>query len=511
MQGKHPICARADAAAARTTRVRTNIRDAYELLLPGMPSTWDTDGDAMHEAVDVFDDTGSDALEHYAGLFMARYTPPGGQFIGLLPGMQFEILGAMELRHIREQLAQIVELYMQLLEASNFFPTMNRSFLDYGISGGALNFNAEAQNFDSPFVFEAVPLPQLILEEGPNGRAETSFRFCKPRAANIPAMWPDAVIPDDLARIIEQGPSEQNQNNDRVALVEAMVARDDGMSDYVVIWRDKNVELVRRVVGRGARITFRNVLPAGQVYGRGPGLRHLRDLRQLNAIERMISEAGEQDLLTGQAYQAPQDHPDFANGGIVELYPGAVIPFATGGPMVGMPRNNSGALALNDREGLRARIETAFLKRQNPLLSGAVRSATEVAAAVEEELERFVPASTRLDSELLRPLTTRGLEIMQRLGLSPRIRFDGLRVQIKASGPLTERRRINAARSKLGWYQEVLASMGAEVVQITADSESLASQLLEDGGIPQQHLLEEEERQALRQQRLAAQQQGVQA
>src|SRR5690606_14313577 len=118
-------------------------------------------------------------------------------------------------------------------------------------------------------------------------------------------------------------------------------------------------------------------------------------------------------------------------------------------------------------------------------------------------LERFEPSATLLDAEMLRPTIRRGISIMQRQGIVPNFRIDGLRVKIMADGPLSRIRRQNEARQRLAWTAEVASGLGAQVVVATTDYEGLAADLLQDGGIEPQFVLDADEREALRQQQLA--------
>lgn len=510
MTGKHPLIERAQRAEQRLKGTRARVREAYEYILPGMTHDLDpADGDAPERPA-VTDSTAVEGAFRYADRFMTRYTPPNESFVALRPGIQLEFFEAAALDDVRQALDQTMEVFHRLLEISNFHQTVHRAYLDYSISTGAFNFN-ETANPNDPFSFEAVSLPQLVPEEGPRGTAKTSFRKFKVLPQNIVSTWPDAKLPDALARKVERRGEEQGAE-ERVLLLEALVwdAATDGY-DYAVIWVGEGVELVRRKVGTGARVVFRNMLPAGGVLGIGPGLRQLPNIRQLNKLIEVASVGREMDQLP--TYQAPYDHPLFAQGGVLDLAPGLVLPAGPSGGLSPLPRTGAGIAAAPDIERLQGQIRAAFGDDGLPPMGGKVLSPTEIVQRTRDDLERFEPSATRLDSEMLRPVARRGVDILQRRGIIGPIRIDGLRVKIMADGPLARLRRQNEARARLSWAGEVIAGLGAEVVYATTDAEGFGADLLEDGGIEPQFVLDEDERAerrqaALEEQMAMAQEQG---
>lgn len=507
---KHPLLEREERAYQRVIRFKDRIRQAYEYILPMM--THDLDeigGDAAPERPAVTDSTATEAAFAYADRFMTRYTPPNERFIGLWPGIAFEFFAPAQLDEVRQMLDRTMEMFHRLLEISNFHQTVHRAYLDYAISAGCLNFGEKA-NPNDPFSFESVPLPQITPEEGPQGTAKTSFRRFRILPQNVLPTWPDAKLPEELARKI--GKPEEGRRLPEL-FIEALVWDSvPDRYDYVVVWKEQGKELVRRRVSPGARILFRNMLPSGAVFGIGPGLRQLPNIRQLNKAIEVQAFGDEFDAQS--VYEAPFDHPFYSMGGTLDLAPGLVIPRGpAGGGLEPLKRTGAGRAMDVQIDRLQGQIRAAFNDDGLPPIGGKVLSPTEIMQRTRNELESFEPAATRCDSELLRPLARRGIEIMQRQGIIPPLRIDGLRVRIMADGPLARLRRQNEARSKLSWYGEVTQALGAEVVFGASDAPAFAADELEDGGIEPEFVLDEQERadrhqQMLEEQAMLAAQQG---
>ena len=55
-----------------------------------------------------------------------------------------------------------------------------------------------------------IPVPQFLVsfEEGANGQVDNVYSRMRLKGESIMRQWPDAVIPDDLQKKIDQKPTE---------------------------------------------------------------------------------------------------------------------------------------------------------------------------------------------------------------------------------------------------------------------------------------------------------------
>ncbi len=209
----------------------------------------------------------------------------------------------------------------------------------------------------SPINFIPVPLFLVTYEEGANGQVDNVYRKIRMKAESIQRQWPDAKIEGQLARLIQDKPTED------VELLEATVY-DAKRGDYCyhVIYTHGKDELVYRRRKSSPWVISRYMKVAGEIYGRGPLLTALPDIKTLNkTIELLLKNAS---LAVSGVYTAADD--GVLNPNTVKLAPGAIIPVArNGGPqgpaLAALPRAgdfNVSQLVIND---LRANVKRIFL------------------------------------------------------------------------------------------------------------------------------------------------------
>ena len=99
---------------------------------------------------------------------------------------------------ILARLSAATDTFFDFLNHSNFPQVINETALDLMVGTGALCFD-EGDN-ENPFVFSSIPLSALEIEEGPNGKVETTFMVRKPMLRNLIRMY-EGLSVFDLRRI----------------------------------------------------------------------------------------------------------------------------------------------------------------------------------------------------------------------------------------------------------------------------------------------------------------------
>jgi hypothetical protein len=186
---------------------------------------------------------------------------------------------------------------------------------------------------DAPIRFTPVPQYLVSLEEGPHGTVDNVYRKMRLRAEAIQRQWPDANIPPRLQKIIEEKPEAD------VDLVEATVFNvSENMFCYHLIWpKDKsedgtrstqvNSELVYRTMSVSPWIVSRFMKVSGEVYGRGPLVTAIPDIKTLNKVKELVLKNA--SLAVSGVYTAADD--GVLNPQTVRIVPGAIIPVARNG------------------------------------------------------------------------------------------------------------------------------------------------------------------------------------
>ena len=439
------IIARHDAAISRRRPHESNWRDAYAHVLP-----------APHEAAGLYDATAADATEQLAASLLAELTPPWSRWFGLAPAQgQAEPAEAAAL----DATAQTLQAH---LDRSNFAVEMHQAFLDLVITGTGIMLVEEAPPGEATALrFSAVPVRSAVLEEGPAGRLDTVFREARLSTGEMLRRFPFAEIPDAMRR--EAAAEAEEAEPLRHRLIEAVWPDGQGHR-YAAVFDAPGLKAPLFVAqGRFADapfIAFRWLKAPGEVYGRGPVIKALPDIRTANRVVELVLKNA--SIAVTGIWQAEDD--GVLNPATVQLTPGAIIPKAPGSagltPLAAPGNFDVSQLVLND---LRARIRTALLADRLGALRDQRMTATEVLERSAETARLLGATYGRLQSELLTPLVARSLAILARRGEVPPVLLDQGRVALRYESPLARvQGRADAANTLL--FLDAVSKMGAEAV-----------------------------------------------
>ncbi|MBS7788795.1 head-tail connector protein [Roseococcus sp. SDR] len=439
------ILARHDAALARRRPHESNWRDAYAHVLP-----------APNEAATLYDATAADAAEQLGASLLAELTPPWSRWFGLAPAH-----GLTEPAEAAA-LEQTAETLQSHLDRSNFAVEMHQAFLDLVITGTGIMLVEEAPPGEATALrFTAVPVRTAVLEEGPAGRLDTVFRETRLSTAAMLRRFPFAEIPAAMQR--EAAAEADEAEPLRHRLIEAVWPDGQGHR-YAAVFDAPGLKAPIFVAqGRFADapfIAFRWLKAPGEVYGRGPVIKALPDIRTANRVVELVLKNA--SIAVTGIWQAEDD--GVLNPATVQLTPGAIIPKAPGSagltPLAAPGDFDVSQLVLND---LRARIRTALLADRLGALRDQRMTATEVLERSAETARLLGATYGRLQSELLTPLVARSLAILARRGEVPPVLLDQGRVALRYESPLARvQGRADAANTLL--FLDAVSKMGAAAV-----------------------------------------------
>ena len=223
----------------------------------------------------LFDGTAPDAVDQLAASLLSELTPPWAQWFGLTGSDQ---LPAQERDQIAPELERIGSVLQSHFDRSNFAVEMHQCYLDVVTGGTAsLLFEEAAPGEPSAFRFTAIPLGQVVLEEGPEGKLDVSFRRSELTWAALRARFPGATLPDQMVRAAADDPDL------RVAVIEAVVPVRHGYCYGAVLESDDDHTVLAS--GRFEMtpfINFRWLKAPGEIYGRSPVMKSLPDIKTAN-------------------------------------------------------------------------------------------------------------------------------------------------------------------------------------------------------------------------------------
>ncbi|MBO7656961.1 MAG: head-tail connector protein [Alphaproteobacteria bacterium] len=359
----------------------------------------------------LFDATASDAADNLAACMYSLLTPPESLWLNLVresPDSPDPEIATAVLR--------------ANLNDSNFYTTVHQCYMDLVTLGTACLFMAESPiGSASAFSFTAIPISDIAIL--PNA----IFHTATISASEILRRYPEWTPPRDIAEKIKQDGEYQ------MRLVQSLVDTE------FTAWVDVGGDLENNIVSRGTFETnpyliFRWSVASGELYGRGPILRALPDIKTANKVVELVLKNA--TIAVSGIWQADDD--GVINLGNINLTPGAIIPKAVGSsgltPLASGANFDVSQLILKD---LRERIRHTLLADRIGLLSEKEMTATEILARNADMLRILGATYGRLLHEFIRPLCNRGLQILARRGVIEKISLHG-DAELKYIAPIAQ-------------------------------------------------------------------------
>jgi hypothetical protein len=419
----------------------------------------------------LFDGTAPDAVDQLAASLLAQLTPPWSRWVSLVPGPDLAEVD-------RDSLAPLLDAASARLqgqfERSNLAVELHQCFLDAAIAGTAcLLVEEAAPGAPSTLRFSAVPLMELVLDEGPEGRLDRVYRFSQPPLSQLIRRFGADRLPPSLLQAAVGTGSGRN-----VGLLETVMPDGNGWL-WTAVLADEPTILDEGRFSEPPFIAFRWMKVPGEHYGRSPVMKALPDIRTANKVVELVLKNAS-IAVTGM-WQADDD--GVLNPAAIRLQPGAIIPKAVGSagltPLASPGRFDVSQLVLAD---LRSRIRHALLADRLGPLDGPRMTATEVIERTAEMARLLGATFGRLQAELLLPMVRRSLSILRRRGEVPDLVADGRLVEIQIQSPLARAQGQRDAEATLRWLESV-AGLGPAALD-AIDLPACARFLAQAAGVP---------------------------
>ena len=347
----------------------------------------------------LFDATASDAADNLAACMYSLLTPPESLWLNLVPESSESPNAEIATAALRSN-----------LNDSNFYTTVHQCYMDLVTLGTACLFMAESPiGSASAFSFTAIPMSDIAIL--PNA----TFHTASITLQDVMLRYPEWTPPREFRDKMKSNPDAT------VRLVQALIGTD------FAAWLDVGGNIENNIVSRGTFETnpyliFRWTLASGELYGTGPILRALPDIKTANKVVELVLKNA--TIAVSGIWQADDD--GVINLGNINLTPGAIIPKAVGSsgltPLATGANFDVSQIVLRD---LRDRIRHTLLADRLGLLSDKEMTATEILARNADMLRILGATYGRLLHEFIRPLCDRGLQILSRRGIIDKITLHG--------------------------------------------------------------------------------------
>ncbi len=427
-------------------------QEAYEFALP-QRNGFSGQAPGTRRMEKLYDATALDAVEQLAASLVGNLTPPWSQWFGLKPGPGLSPSESEALAPALEKAGKTIQAH---LDRSNFTVEVHQCYLDLIVGGSAALYLEESEpGAFSAFRFTAVPLNQIILEEGAEGLLDTAYRTLSLTPGQIQARYPLALLPPGVMAAAEKDPQA------RFEILETIQPGRQGAADFTAILHDSGGMPHLLQAGRfleSPLIAFRWLKSPGEIYGRSPVMKALPDIKTANKVVELILKNA--SIAVTGIWQADDD--GVLNLANIELKPGAIIPKAVGSKGL-TPLDMPGRFDISQivLEDLRARIRHALMiDRLAPVRSPRM-TATEVLERSAEMAMLLGATYGRLQAEMMTPLIKRAFMILRRRGEVPDVNLDGRFVALDYRAPLAHAQGQRNVQNALSWIESVLA-MGPE-------------------------------------------------
>ncbi len=432
----------------------------------------------------VYDATAMDAADQLAASLLGNLTPIWSGWFGLKPGPDLSPAEADALAPVLEKAAKTIQAHF---DRSNFAVEIHQCYLDLVVGGtAALSFEEAEVGTFSAFKFNAVPLSQIVLEEGINGYLDGGFRTIPMTFEQLTSRYPFAEIPSDIIKQASKDPQS------RFDVLECVVPN-QLVYDYMAVLADdleNPVILKSGTFNQSPIVAFRWLKSPGEIYGRSPVMKALPDIKTANKVVELILKNA--SIAVTGIWQADDD--GVLNPANIELTPGSIIPKAVGSKGL-QPLDMPGRFDVSQLmlERLQSSIRHAMLTDKLAPVMGARMSATEVLERSAEMSLILGATYGRLQSELLTPLIQRAFAILKRRGEIPDIALDGRLVAVDYRSPLARAQGQRNVQNTLSWLNSVMAmgeqaSMSVDIpaaVRFLGEALAVPSDLIKSEILPE--------------------------
>tara|TARA_R100000951_G_scaffold29283_1_gene25392 strand:+ start:12202 stop:13797 length:1596 start_codon:yes stop_codon:yes gene_type:complete len=480
------------------------FEECYEYALPQRESFY-YEAAGQRRDDKIFDETAVVGVQEFASRLQQGLVPNFARWADFTAGSEVPTENRDE---INNELDEVTDYVFEVIQNSNFGQEVHESFMDLAVGTGVLSVSEG--DAIHPVMFSAIPLPQVVLDSGPDDRIDHVYRERQVRNSDISILYKKANISSKLADKISRAPEEKTKILEVVCRDYTKV-NEEAYFFYAIECGIGETIVSESYTGVGSNpfICFRWSKCSGEIYGRGPLINALSAIKTTNLTIELILENAQ--MAISGIYQMDDD--GVVNPDTINLVPGTVIPKAAGSAGL-QPVRAAGSfdvanLVLSD---MRLNIKRALY---NDMLGNPDRtpaSATEIAERMADLSRRIGSAFGRLQAELVQPVLQRVVYILKKQGRIELPTINGREVKVRSVSPLAQAQANSDITSVSRFLELVQGRFGPELTNILINSEETAVYLAKKFGVPDNLIRDLNERQQLVQmaQQMAQQQQQQQ-
>jgi hypothetical protein len=391
----------------------------------------------------IFDSSPIYAQFLFAAELHSIMTNPSAQWFSI--GIKEDMLN--NIPEVQKWRYETAKAMFKTLNNSNFATQVNEGYLDYGGFGIFVMFIGEDD--EDVVYFNTMNLGEVVVGEDNRGRVDTFMRQYKYTARQAVMEFGLNNLSDHIKESAEKNPEKQFE------FIHAVFPRKDRnlnskLSSQMPIASIYMERAKKKIVSNSGYNEFPVVAPrfsvaTGEVYGRGPGMIALPDVKQLNQMEEDMMRAAQKKIDPPIMYAK-----DSFTGPIRFVPGGTAIVRGTSVADKMAPFPVPGDLGYGEKLGeiKREQIGRTFFKDLIQVVRADRMTASEYMGRAEDKWRLMGPMLGRTQSEFLKPLIHRLLGIMSRrdeLPPLPQI-LRGKNYHVQFVSPLAQAQRLSEAQ-----------------------------------------------------------------
>lgn len=459
---------RADRIWDDRTPWNSLYREAYEYAIPQRrPSNQNT---SKRLADKIFDMTACMSAMYFAGSLQRDLFPSGKASLILESGaVARAALGPAGSGVLDKQLGAIANRIQPFFLTGDWDTSIHEACIDLGVGTGVVIPMKGTR--DNPLSFVTPPFDDIAMHCDVFGRVDfVSWRQYLARDEVIGG-FPDGAFDDEFKKAAVNQPSTQ------VQLYQDFFRMPDGKRWCFVAYTDKAKDFHVREYSRTKPLaTPRYYRVAGEAYGRGPLLLALPSIKTLNKAQELALKSAAIQMLGIWGYRAGGSfNPDTAS-----VQPGAFWAMQSTGGVLGPdvqridPANGRLDIAKMVIGDLQQQIKQALYDMRLPEEQGTPKSASEIAARLQQKAETHIGAFGRLSREIMPAIVPRAAEILYDFGIldSP-LNVDEFLISCSVRSPMQAAQNADDMQSIASYMEFAQAIVGPQNVKYYADSDKV--------------------------------------
>lgn len=499
------IIERFESKRSKRSNWESNWQECMDYIMPRKNDvlTYKTPGDKRGNEDFLFDSTAIHANELLASAMHGYLTNPAIRIFDLVPA-DAKLADLDEVKAYTEECANIMQ---GVLNKTNFQTEVHEIHLDEACIGTACLYMGDHE--DKILHYSARPMKEIFIDENNLGIVDCVDRLFKWTPRQIVQEFGFENCPYEVQKMYSEG------KNEELSIIHSVYPTDDTDEVRSKKFKFKSCYVLMEpsvVLSEGGFEEFPYAVPrwtktSGEIYGRGPGMQMLPEIKMINAMMKATIEGAQKTV------NPPMAVVDDGVIGRVRLVPNGltIVRGDTPNAITPLITNSRIDFGFQMIEESRKRIRSGFYVDQLQMQQGPQKTATEVMQVTDENNRLLAPIVGRQHYEFLKPVAERLYGRCLRKGLLPKAPkvLQGKDLNVQYSAPIARAQRVSEVQN----FTRAVAA-AAPIFQIDPNATAIIKKedavryIMDIYGVPSKLIQNKAEMEEIRAQQQQAQEQA---